>query len=212
MKRAFLFFGEYRDFDKSIVHWERENHEDDFYMSTWSISDLRFDGTGRIFDVIPKMITDYLPNCVYDIVNRDLYYPEKPHDTTCYMYFHWKNVYRLFTESQKEYDIVFLVRTDSIFKEKNHCLEDFVFEFNEDTFYGEAMFKHHSNENITLASDVFFFGSQHIMNTFLSKLPERFTYKVETHKDIANHILSLGWTTNNQYPYYYLLYRQFINS
>jgi hypothetical protein len=208
VKRAFLFFGEYRDFDKSIVHWDI-NEEDDFYMSTWGLSDLRFDGTGRIFNVTANMITDYLPNCVYDIVNRDLHYPKKPDDTTCYMYFHWKNVYRLFKESNKQYDMVFLVRSDSIFKEINPWLKDFVFDFKKDILYGEPMRKHHDDENIILSPDTFFFGSQKIMDNFLSNLPDRFLYKVETHKDIADHILSLEYVTNNQYLYFYMLYRTF---
>jgi hypothetical protein len=208
MKRAFLIFGEYRDFDKSIIHWDFKE-DDDFYMSTWGLSDLRFDGSGVIFNVKDNMITDYLPNCKYEIVDRNLYYPQKPLDTTCYMYFHWKNVYKLFSESNKQYDIVFLVRSDSIFKEKNHNLEDFEFVFNKDLLYGEPMFNHDKDENIILSSDTFFFGSQNVMNNFLSKIPERFCYKVETHKDIAEHIISLGYKTNNNYPYFYMLYRTF---
>jgi hypothetical protein len=113
MKAAILVYGMYREFDYCIKRWvDIEKYLDcDYYFSTWTKSEQKYSDIDlfKKFDVTPNMITDYLPNCVYDIIDDDYIFPIKPpYPNSNMLMFHWKNLYKLMIDSGYHYDIVII--------------------------------------------------------------------------------------------------------
>ena len=96
MKIAFLISGMYREFDFLAKSLEAQNlTKYDFYMSTWNNSNQKYKDSEsyKEFDVTPNMITDYIPNCIYEILDELNVFPEETPNSSK-MIFHWKNCFK----------------------------------------------------------------------------------------------------------------------
>lgn len=150
---AVLIYGEYRDFASAVKTWGfLKNYHCDYYFSTWDTS------RGEI--VTPNMITDHLPKCTYDIVNKDSAYPIYPGDTACYIYYHWINLFRMI--QNKKFDKIILIRTDMYYSNPNPLVN---VDFKNDRIYGlyPAMKVIDVNPIKFFTNDQFFIGNHEPM-------------------------------------------------
>lgn len=170
MKVAVLVFGEYRTFETAVKTWNCRFWDDvDYYMSTW---DYSLEPTDKVKHLVTKrwktvaneeFIKKTLPNVKLKIttVNSKDYIEN---DDTNKMIYHWKSLYDMVVNSGKEYDCIFLVRTDTSF-----LITD---EFFENTKKETLYIRNKPTE--TSMDDIFFFGYKNIVLDFLKNLPNKF--------------------------------------
>lgn len=166
---AVLIYGEYRDFDSAVKTWDfLRNYQCEYYFSTWD--------TSRGTAVTPTMITDHLPKCTYDIINKDLVYPTQPGDTASYIFYHWINLFRMI--QNKKYDKVILIRTDLRYKRPNPKVK---LEFKDDRIYGlyPAMKVIGLNPIKFFTNDQFFIGNYDTMVKAFNDLSEKHSHPVD---------------------------------
>ena len=209
-KAAILIHGMYREFAQVRDKWcdIEQFYDCDYYMSTWDTSSQRYQDSeeDKTFDVTPNMITDYLPNCVFDILNQKKLFPIKASNSQNYMFFHWKNVYRLMEESNKKYDIVFLIRADApltIQTFDNKWLNDWI-DTHPDILYSHShMFVYQVRPFLFHASDDFHAGSPEIMSKLIKTMPDMtdINIRLREHIDLAAHIISMGLCPSSTIPF-----------
>ena len=213
MKIAVFIFGMYRELDSAIKEWSPSLLNSDFYISTWNKSKQRYNGFNNLvseemkykeFDVTPNMITDILPNAVYSILDeKDIFKTNIPN--TNKMLWHWKKCLSLLENSGKEYDLILLSRADEVvWHDGNFEIWN---EYNEDRIFGDAIRLLYFNPTVYSTEDLFFVGSQKLMTKFIKTLPNMEDPNLIFHPniDLANHILSLGTTTNIYHHFSYRL-------
>ena len=214
-KAAILLFGMYREFvemrDKSKI--VEEFYDCDYYMSTWSKSKQKYVNCDEFkeIDVTPNKITDYLPNCVFEILNQEEIFPTTPVGLNAnYLYFHWQNVYRLMEETGKEYDIIFLIRPDNDIS-LNYESKDEVLKWvenHEDVLYGSSYIKIMSINPFTYSTeDAFLLASPKIIGNIIKTLPDmrdlNFTFNghYNSHKFLSDHLINLGYAPTDNAPF-----------
>jgi hypothetical protein len=166
---AVLIYGEYRDFDKAVKTWDfLKNYHCDYYFSTWD--------TSRGTPIISNMITDHLPKCTYDIVNKDSVYPTYPGDTACYIYYHWINLFRMIQD--KKFDKIILIRTDLYYKKPNPLVK---VDFKNDRIYGlyPAMQVIGLNPIKFFTNDQFFIGNYDVMVSAFDDLNDKHSHPTD---------------------------------
>jgi hypothetical protein len=209
-KAAILIYGMYREFAEVRDKWcDIERFYDcDYYMSTWDISSQKYRNSERYktFNVTPDMITNHLPNCVFQILNQKEIFPISPSSTQNYVFFHWKNVYRLMEESNKEYDIVFLIRADApltIDTQDTKYVKEWV-DNHPDVLYSHShMFVYQVNPFMFHASEEFQAGSPEIMSKLIKTMPDTTDINIHlrSHIDLATHIISVGLCPSSSIPF-----------
>jgi len=217
MKIAFLITGMYREFDFVTTHLQVQNlTKYDFYMSTWNTSNQKYenDDSYKKFKVTPNMITDYIPNCVYEILDESNIFPNETKNSNK-MIFHWKNCFKLLQDSNKEYDLICLIRTDLSFQilakgftmsESLSDIDDW--DFDRNTLYSNELLrirKSNTSEDgmVYVADDLFFCGSKKIMGRFINGLPNPFTeYEWIPHITLGNYLFKNNLITNDIHPFH----------
>ena len=214
-KAAILLFGMYREFvemrDKSKI--VEEFYDCDYYMSTWSKSKQKYINCDEYkeIDVTPDKITNYLPDCIFEILNQEEIFPTTPVSLNAnYIYFHWQNVYRLMEETGKEYDIVFLIRPDNDIS-LNYESKDKVLKWvenHEDVLYGPSFMKILSfNPFSYFTEDAFLLASPKIIGNIIKTLPDmrdvNFTFNghYNSHKFLSDHLINLGYAPTDTTPF-----------
>lgn len=217
-KAAILLFGMYREFDTAIKQWSNIDsfYDCDYYMSTWNKSYQKYVNYNEYkkFAVTPEMITNYLPNCVYEILNQEEIFPiPVPTDSTSnYLFYHWKNVYKLMEKSNKTYDIVFLIRPDYILNIKNNfqwnggdtSIQNWINNHPKDELYSsDFMLLYDINPFVFFTDDRFLIGSPLTIGKIIKTLPDMTDINLEfkSHIDLANHIISLGYRPRADHPF-----------
>lgn len=217
MRIAFLVSGMYREFDFLAKSLEEQNlTKYDFYMSTWSSSNQKYKDSElyKKFVVTPNMITDYIPNCIYEILDELELFPEETPNSNK-MIFHWKNSFKLMVDSGKEYDLICLIRPDLSFETlaKGYTLSDSLtdvddWEFDRNTLYSNELLRIRKSNNSEMdltyvADDLFFCGSRKIMGRFINGLPNPFTtHKWIPHVTLGNYLFKNGLITNDIHPFH----------
>ena len=219
-KAAILIHGMYREFAQVRDKWcdIEQFYDCDYYMSTWDTSSQRYQDSeeDKTFDVTPNMITDYLPNCVFDILNQKKLFPIKASNSQNYMFFHWKNVYRLMEESNKKYDIVFLIRADApltIQTFDNKWLNDWI-DTHPDILYSHShMFVYQVRPFLFHASDDFHAGSPEIMSKLIKTMPDMtdINIRLREHIDLDAHIIAMGLCPSSTIPFCARYHRPYKN-
>lgn len=217
MRIAFLIHGMYREFDRVAEILKVQNlTKYDFYMSTWKISKQKYEDSDsyKEFKVTPNMITDYIPNCVYNIKNESLVFKKGTLNSNK-MLFHWKNCLKLMEDSNKEYDLVCLIRSDLSFEvlNKNYppsesitSLDDWNFDKN--TLYSNKLIQIRKESTfekdiVYMADDLFFCGSQKVMKKFIDNLPNPFTkYTWVNHITLGNYLFENDLILNDSHPFH----------
>lgn len=210
MKCAILIYGMYREFDNCITKWvDIEKYYDcDYYFSTWNKSKQKYSNSDLIkeFDVTSNMITDYLPNCIYDILDEDEVFPIKPpYPSSNQMLFHWKNVYELMRKSKKEYDVIILLRSDSVLSINeliNIDVNEWVYEHPNDLF-GKDIKLISVNPYKFICEDSMFMGSVEVMDKWINLIPDiKNPYlKIHSHFWLPQTFLSLNLIPNSYFPF-----------
>jgi hypothetical protein len=217
MKIAFLISGMYREFDFVAKMLESKNLiKYDFYMSTWNSSTQKYkdDDSYKTIEVIPNMITDYIPHCIYEILNESETFPNKVPNANK-MIFHWKNCFKLLVDSGKQYDLICLIRTDLSFETlaRGYSLSDSLtdideWEFDKNTLYSNELLRirksnDYENGLTYVADDLFFCGSRKIMGRFINGLPNPFSeYEWIPHITLGNYLFKTGLITNDTHPFH----------
>ena len=211
MKAAILIYGMYREFNNLIQSWANLDdfgYDCDYYFSTWDKSKQKYENHNsyKEFDVTSEMITSYLPNCKYDILNQNEIFPNKLINPVSmnYMGFHWKNLYKMIEESKKEYDILFLVRADSILKIKNTKTITNILDWinnHPDELYSEQIVilkrefpNAFEKSYYYFQSCLYFIGSQNVIGKLITNLPDMLddTLSFEPHGDFSNKLIELN--------------------
>lgn len=211
-KAAILIFGMYREFDVAIPQWNNiESFFDcDYYMSTWSKTSQKYENYDgyKEFDVTDDKITKYLPKCVYDIVEQTKIFPIPPEnkDNTNYLFWHWKNVYRLMEDSKKEYDIVFLVRADSVLtiRQDVDSVEKWINNNPKDELYSSThMLVYDINPFVFFADDNFLIGSPSTIGKLIKSLPDTTNINLQliSHLDLGKHMINIGMRPTSNHPF-----------
>ena len=199
----------YREFAEVRNKWcdIEQFYDCDYYMSTWDISSQKYENSEeyKTFDVISDMITDYLPNCVFNILNQKKIFPITPSSNQNYMFFHWKNVYRLMEESNKKYDMVFLIRADApltIDGYDTKRLNDWI-DNHPDVLYNHSHIFVNKNVPVFHAADEFHAGSPEIMSKLINTMPDMTNINIElrSHIDLARHMISVGLWPSPSIPF-----------
>jgi hypothetical protein len=209
-KAAILIYGMYREFADVRDKWcDIEKFYDcDYYMSTWDKSSQKYEDCDEYkeFDVTSDMITDYLPNCVFEILNQKNIFPINPYSTQNYLFYHWKNLYRLMEESNKKYDMVFLIRTDApitINTDDTEWLNDWVDNHSDILYAHSHIFVYQVNPFMFHSSEEFQAGSPEIMCKLIKTMPDMtdINIKLRSHIDLATHIISVGLCPSSSIPF-----------
>ena len=209
-KAAILITGMYREFAEVRNKWcdIEQFYDCDYYMSTWDSSSQKYEDCDayKEFDVTPDMITDYLPKCVFEILNQKEIFPINPSSTQNYVFYHWKNAYRLMEESNKKYNIVFLIRTDApitIDAQDTKFLNDWV-DNHPDVLYSHShMFVYQVNPFMFHACEEFQVGSPKIMGKLIKTMPDMTDINIQlrSHIDLAAHMISVGLCPSSSIPF-----------
>lgn len=207
----------YREFDFVANNLQILNlTKYDFYMSTWNISKQKYNNSDsyKEFEVTPNMITDYIPNCIYEILNESEIFPNevKNHNK---MIFHWKNCFKLLINSDKQYDLICLIRTDLSFQilAKGYPMSEFLtdiddWEFDRNTLYSNELLRVRKRINEVdinyLADDLLFCGSRKIIGRFINGLPNPFTeYDWIPHITLGNYLFKNNMFLNDITPFHH---------
>lgn len=208
-KAAILIHGMYREFAEVKNKWcdIEQFYDCDYYMSTWDVSSQKYENSEeyKTFDVTSNMITDYLPNCVFNILNQKKIFPISPSSNQNYMFFHWKNVYRLMEESNKKYDMVFLIRADApltIDGYDTKQLNDWI-DNHPDVLYNHSHIFVNKHVPVFHAADEFHAGSPEIMSKLINTMPDMADISIElrSHIDLASHMISVGLWPSPSIPF-----------
>lgn len=189
MKIAVLVYGQYRDFDISIATWDFINHLDcDFYFSTWnkSIQTSEKLNISSSFDVNEEMIRKFIPNSQISILDESIILKtgSSLEENTRKIIYHWKNGLKMIRESNVNYDMVFLLRFDTIFT--IDCEYNEVLKLNEEkTLYYDGR---GDVENKTI-SDLFFISKFDVLSEFIDNLNDNAS---NIHVEISNTILLMN--------------------
>ena len=218
MKIAFLISGMYREFDFVAKCLELQNLiKYDFYMSTWNTSKQKYSNSDsyKEFEVTPNKITDYIPNCIYEILNESEIFPNEVKNSNK-MIFHWKNSFKLMVDSGKQYDLICLIRTDLSFKilSKGHLTSDYLtdiddWDFDRNTLYCNKLLQIRKSNNSQndldyLSDDLLFCGSRKIMGRFINGLPDPFTeYEWIPHITLGNYLFKTNLITSEIHPFHH---------
>lgn len=210
MKAAILIYGMYREFDYCITKWIdiEKYYECDYYFSTWKQSKQKYENSDSFkeFSVTPDMITNYLPNCTYDIVDENLVFPIKPiQPSSNQLLFHWKNVYDMMIKSNKEYDIVILIRSDSILHFKDVYglnFEKWIKTKHTDLF-GSDIRVVSARPYTYMIEDLMFIGSVDVIGSIINKIPDVTNIKeiLHSHFWLAKTLLSMNIIPNQNFPF-----------
>lgn len=211
MKCAILIYGMYREFNNCITKWiDIENYYDcDYYFSTWNKSKQKYSNSNLIkeFDVTSDMITNYLPNCIYDILDEDVIFPIKPqYPSSNKLLFHWKNVYELMKKSEKKYDIIILLRSDSVLF-INNLIDiniDMWIENHPDDLFGKDIKLISINPYKFISHDTMFMGSMSVMDKWINMIPPDIknpSLKIHSHFWLAETFISLNLLPNSHFPF-----------
>ena len=222
MKAAILIYGMYREFDNCIKRWvDIEKYLDcDYYFSTWNKSEQKYSDVDlfKKFNVTPNMITDYLPNCVYDIIDDDYIFPIKPpYPNSNMLMFHWKNLYKLMMDSGNHYDIVILIRSDGVLSLNEEVnINDWINEHPNDLFgdpinmiitnpdTNKPMSEYFDFDLYKITSnDIMFAGSMDIMSKWINEIPDTTNIDkiLHSHFWLATTFKSLKLYPNSYFPF-----------
>jgi hypothetical protein len=218
VKIAFLISGMYREFDFVANNLQILNlMKYDFYVSTWNTSKQKYSNSDsyKEFEVTPNMITDYIPNCIYEILNESEIFPNEVKNYNK-MIFHWKNCFKLLVDSGKQYDLICLIRTDLSFQilAKGYPMSESLtdiddWEFDRNTLYSNELLRirkpNNSEMNLNyLADDLLFCGSRKIIGRFINGLPNPFTeYDWIPHITLGNYLFKNNLITNDIHPFHH---------
>jgi hypothetical protein len=189
MKVAVLVYGQYRDFDISVTTWDFINHLDcDFYFSTWNKSSQTSEKLNLTysFDVNEDMIRKFISNSQISILDESIILDTgiALEENTRKIIYHWKNGLKMIRESNVDYDMIFLLRFDTIFTIS--CEYNEILKLNEDkTLYYDGR---GDVENKTV-SDLFFISKFEVLSEFIDKLNDN---AANIHTEISNTISILN--------------------
>ena len=170
MKIAVLVYGQYRDFDISITTWDFINHLDcDFYFSTWNKSNQTSEklNISSSFNVNEDMIKKFIPNSKISILDESIILDTgiALEENTRKIIYHWKNGLKMIRESNVDYDMIFLLRFDTIFT--IDCEYNEVLKLNEDkTLYYDGR----GDVKSKTVSDLFFISKFDVLSEFIDNL------------------------------------------
>ena len=170
MKIAVLVYGQYRDFDISITTWDFINHLDcDFYFSTWNKSNQTSEklNISSSFNVNEDMIKKFIPNSKISILDESIILDTgiALEENTRKIIYHWKNGLKMIRESNVDYDMIFLLRFDTIFT--IDCEYNEVLKLNEEkTLYYDGR----GDVESKTVSDLFFISKFDVLSEFIDNL------------------------------------------
>jgi hypothetical protein len=218
-KAAILIFGVYREFAEVRDKWcdIEQLYDCDYYMSTWDVSSQKYEDSKeyKTFYVTSDMITDYLPNCVFEILNQKEIFPIPAKNNANYLFYHWQNVYRLMEESNKKYDIVFLVRADAdlVINKSDEYVRGWCSNHIDELYSSSHMLVYELNPLILFATDTFLFGSPNVMGKVIKTLPDMMDITLDigisSHIYLANHMIKIGIRPTANHPFSSNFHRPF---
>lgn len=189
MKIAVLVYGQYRDFDISVTTWDFINHLDcDFYFSTWNKSSQTSEKLNLTssFDVNEDMIRKFISNSQISILDESIILDTgiALEENTRKIIYHWKNGLKMIRESNVDYDMIFLLRFDTIFTIS--CEYNEVLKLNEEkTLYYDGR----GDVKNKTVSDLFFISKFDVLSEFIDKLNDNSN---NIHVELSNVISSLN--------------------
>lgn len=230
MKAAVLVFGMLRQFSVTVKTWNFDKYLDcDYYISTWDKSLQKIDNHGeevasnyRAFDVTEDYIKSVIPNITCSILEEKKIFPLNC-STQAKMFFHWKNVFNLMAESQKNYDLILLVRPDirieirSLGASLHNPLDTPIlnWKYDKDTLYCDDLMKIRKTDPAVfpdeefhyLSNDLLFCGSLEVMSKFINSIPDmnkdEFKYYPWTpHIDLGRMLMSSNLYPNDLHPFF----------
>ena len=204
MKAAVLIGGQYREFDTAIKMCKYgEIFDCDYYITTWSYSKQEYEdrsGIFKEFEVHGSMITDYLPNAKYQILEEKKYFPNPILITHNKLFYLWQNCFKML--EGKHYDIIILSRMDNVvtLKQPVHYLNV----YKETEIYGDLIQISGVNPFEFCTQDKFFLGRFNIMKRFIEGLPDMTDPNVvfDCHMDLAKYIIyTIGTHIDDEHPF-----------
>ena len=230
MKTAVLIFGMLRQFSVTAKTWNFDKYLDcDYYISTWDKSLQKIDNHGgevasnyRAFDVTEDYIKSVIPNITCSVLEEKKIFPLNC-STQAKMFFHWKNVFNLMVESQKNYDLIILIRPDITLSIRsmgallNDPLDTPIanWEYDEDILYCDDLMKIRKTDPVMfpaeefhyLSSDLLFCGSLKIMTRFINSIPDMSKdefkyYPWIPHVDLGRILRSINLYPNDLHPFF----------
>jgi hypothetical protein len=223
MKTAVLIFGMLRQFSITAKDWNFDKYLDcDYYISTWDKSLQKIDNHGaevasnyRAFNVTEEYIKNIIPNITCSILKEKEIFPLEC-STQAKMFFHWKNVFNLMLKSQKQYDLIVLIRPDislsirSMGASLNDPLDTPItsWEYSEDILYCDDLMKIRKTDPTKfpteefhyLSNDLLFCGSPTIMARFINSIPDMNKDKFKYYPWIPHVDLGRILKSSNLYP------------
>ena len=220
MKAAILIYGMYREFNNVIKSWvnlDAFGYDCDYYFSTWNKSKQKYKNhdSYKEFDVTSEMITSYLPNCKYNILNQSEVFPNKLVNAVSMNYtgFHWKNLYKMVEESNTKYDIIFLVRSDSTLRMKSvktiESTLDWVHNHTDELYSEQIVILKREFPSLSeksyyyFQSSLYFIGSPNVVGKLIKNLPDMLDINLsfDPHNDFSNKLIELNLIPNASCPF-----------
>jgi hypothetical protein len=173
---------------------------------TKSIQKNSYNDEYKKFDVNCEMIEKILPNCVYEIFDEEEIFEPNIANTNK-MFYHWKNAFRLMKESNKDYDVIMVTRTDNaITMKQSYDIKNWV--LRKDRIYGDPLYLTNINPYEFAAHDRFFFGHYEPISKFLNNIPDTSKDVIfDCHMDLANCILNSGLYVSENHQFSHCIIR-----
>jgi hypothetical protein len=194
MRIAVLVYGEFREFDTLIKHWNFLNEiNHDMYFVTWdySIQIHNHLGIKRERYITDELVKSTVPNAEYQILKESDYFEDTtyPNRNKAHrVMVHWKKCLDMVKKSGKEYDLIMLTRTDNY--TEYYITEEKLQSINRiDAIYGLTNI-HLSSPHSLFVQDLFFLGDYKIMSNLIETLPNDL---YSMHNSLSEHIMKLGY-------------------
>lgn len=188
MKTAVLVYGEFREFENSHKSWNFLKLLDyDIYFSTWNTSVeknefLKYD----VSDVVTEdKILKYFPNAIINI--EEPFWSSPPSKVT----HHWRKLFNMVQMSNKNYDIIILIRPDIYLKELHHSFNEVLTNINDERIiYGLSNIQSQKPPIFLFVADCMWVGKTKLMEEiFLSFPPPDITRK-NIHYHLSKHFIN----------------------
>lgn len=182
MRTAIFLYGQYRHADTALPLWVGFNELDaDYYVATWDYTKQVVNDTDyktELFrherEITPDDVYKFIPDATLFIDDEYKYNFRNNHEKMSFLH---KKCLEMCVESGKKYDIVLVMRIDSIYQCTREQI-DTLSHVKKNTLYfsnGLSYVQDMNNKNqikpIPFINDLFFYGDFDTINKFITSLP-----------------------------------------